>query len=107
MDRRTFAGVLAGTTAMTMLGCAGRTKESEAEPKSAGTAASQGGRLALYRSVGEELAQFDVDVPAGTLAQRGAVLLPANIQYVWQHPSRQYLYVTSSDSGPGDRKSVV
>jgi len=101
MDRRTFAGMLAGTTAMTMLGCAGRTKESEAEPKSAGTAASQSGRLALYRSVGEELAQFDVDVPAGSLAQRGAVLLPANIQYVWQHPSRQYLYVTSSDSGPG------
>jgi len=102
MDRRTFAGVLAGTTAMTMLGCAGRTKESAAESKGAGTAAAaQGGRLALYRSVGEELAQFDVDVAGATLAQRGAVLLPANVQYVWQHPSRQYLYVTSSDSGPG------
>ena len=102
MDRRTFAGVLAGTAAMTMLGCAGRTKESAAEPKGAGTAAaSQGGKLALYRSVGEELAQYDVDVAGATLAQRGAVLLPANVQYVWQHPSRQYLYVTSSDSGPG------
>ena len=99
MDRRTFAGMLAGTTAMTMLGCAGRTKESAAEPKGAGTAAApQGGNLALYRSVGEELAQFDVDVAGATLAQRGAVLLPANVQYVWQHPSRQYLYVTSSDS---------
>jgi 6-phosphogluconolactonase (cycloisomerase 2 family) len=86
---------------MTMLGCAGRTKESAAEPKSTGTAASQDGRLALYRSVGEELAQFDVDVAGATLVQRGAVLLPANVQYVWQHPSRQYLYVTSSDSGPG------
>ena len=90
MDRRTFTGMLAGTTAMTMLGCAGTTKESAAS-----------GKLALYRSVGEELAQFDVDVAGATLVQRGAVLLPANVQYVWQHPSRQYLYVTSSDSGPG------
>ena len=91
MDRRTFTGMLAGTTAMTMLGCAGTTKGS----------APGGGRLALYRSVGDELAQFDVDVAGATLVQRGAVLLPANIQYVWQHPSRRYLYVTSSDSGPG------
>jgi 6-phosphogluconolactonase (cycloisomerase 2 family) len=29
------------------------------------------------------------------------VTLPANVQYVWPHPSRRYLYVTSSNSGPG------
>jgi 6-phosphogluconolactonase (cycloisomerase 2 family) len=29
------------------------------------------------------------------------VLLPANIQYAWPHPSRRHLYVVSSNGGPG------
>ncbi len=56
---------------------------------------------ALYRSVGEELHHFDVDVEATSLTQRGTVTVPAGVQYVWPHPSRQYLYVASSNRGPG------
>lgn len=57
--------------------------------------------IALYRSVGEELAHYEVDVNGATLVKRAAVMLPANVQYAWPHPSRQYLYVASSNSGPG------
>jgi 6-phosphogluconolactonase (cycloisomerase 2 family) len=55
----------------------------------------------LYRSVGEELHHFDVDVGAASLTSRGTVTVPAGVQYVWPHPSRQYLYVASSNRGPG------
>jgi 6-phosphogluconolactonase (cycloisomerase 2 family) len=51
--------------------------------------------------VGEELHHFDVDVDAASLTQRGAVMVPAGVQYVWPHPSRRYLYVASSNRGPG------
>ena len=59
------------------------------------------GLTALYRSVGEELHHFDVDVEAASLTRRGTVKAPAGVQYVWPHPSRQYLYVASSNRGPG------
>jgi len=52
---------------------------------------------ALYRSVGDELAHYQIDVEAGTLAQQAAVRLPAKVQYVWPHPSKRYLYVISSE----------
>jgi 6-phosphogluconolactonase len=58
-------------------------------------------RLALYASVGPELTQYDVDVDAATLARRGTVRVPANVQYVWPHASRRFLYVASSDSASG------
>jgi 6-phosphogluconolactonase len=51
--------------------------------------------------VGEGLHHFDVDVEAASLTQRGTVTVPAGVQYVWPHPSRQYLYVASSNRGPG------
>ena len=57
--------------------------------------------FALYRSVGEVLTQFDVDVERAELTQRGPVVLPGNVQYVWPHPSRKYFYVTTSDGGSG------
>lgn len=58
-------------------------------------------RLVLYVSCGPELAWYDVDVDQATLARRGSVTLPANIQYAWPHTSNRYLYVTSSDSASG------
>jgi 6-phosphogluconolactonase (cycloisomerase 2 family) len=58
-------------------------------------------RIALYASVGPELTQYDVDVEAATLTRRGTVRVPANVQYVWPHASRQFLYVASSDSASG------
>jgi len=54
-----------------------------------------------YASVGPLLNMFDVDVDGAQLRERGAVTLPANIQYAWPHPSRRWLYVVSSNGGPG------
>jgi 6-phosphogluconolactonase (cycloisomerase 2 family) len=68
--------------------------------------------LALYASVGADLTQYDVDVETGDLTRRGNVTLPANVQYVWPHASRRFLYAASSNSasgmGPaGDRHHVT
>lgn len=62
-----------------------------------------GSRIALYASVGRRLIQYDADVEDAALAERGAVTLPANVQYVWPHPSGNYLFVASSDGGPDAR----
>ena len=59
------------------------------------------GRTVFYAGVGPELIQYDIDVAAATLSRRSSVRVPANVQYLWQHASRQYVYVTSSDRGPG------
>lgn len=58
-------------------------------------------KTVLYASVGPELALFDIDVADAALVKRGAVTLPANIQYAWPHPSTRYFYVVSSNGGPG------
>src|SRR3989441_2292493 len=42
-----------------------------------------------------------MDVDEASLVKRNTVSLPANIQYAWPHPSRQYFYVVSSGGGPG------
>ena len=57
--------------------------------------------VALYASVGPELTQYDMDVDAATLTRRCSVRVPANVQYVWPHASRRFLYVASSDSASG------
>ncbi|HEY1931655.1 MAG TPA: beta-propeller fold lactonase family protein [Acetobacteraceae bacterium] len=62
---------------------------------------SEAPRVALYANVGAELTHYDVDVAACTLTRRGAVTLPANVQYAWPHASRRFLYVASSDTAPG------
>jgi 6-phosphogluconolactonase (cycloisomerase 2 family) len=54
-----------------------------------------------YASTGPELTLYDIDVEGAALTKRGTVLLPANIQYAWPHPSRRHLYVVSSNGGPG------
>ena len=58
-------------------------------------------KTVLYASVGADLTQYDMDVEAATLTKRGTVTVPANIQYVWPHASRRFLYVASSDSASG------
>ena len=85
VDRRTFMSLLAGAVAA---------------PK---FAAAQSGpsKTVLYASVGPELTQYDVDVDGAALTRRGTVSLPANVQYVWPHASRRYLYVASSSSASG------
>ena len=59
-------------------------------------------KTSLYVSQGEEFWHYEVDVDKATLARRRCVLLPAKVQYVWPHPSRRYLYVTSSDRVRGE-----
>ena len=54
-----------------------------------------------YASIGPELILFDLDVEAAALNKRSSATLPANIQYAWPHPCRRYLYVASSNGGPG------
>lgn len=63
--------------------------------------AATGNRVALYASVGPELAHWDVDVEAATLTRRGSVALPANVHYCWPHASRRFLYAATSDSASG------
>ncbi len=59
-------------------------------------------KAVFYQSIGPELARYDVDVDGVALTRRDAVTTPgANVQYVWPHPSKKYLYVVSSDGGPG------
>ena len=57
-------------------------------------------KTVYYASIGPELTLYDIDVDSAALIKRGAVTLPANIQYVWPHPSRRYLYAVSSNGGP-------
>jgi 6-phosphogluconolactonase len=59
-------------------------------------------KTVLYQSVGEELFRWDVDVEAATLTRRDAVTLPSKIQYVWPHPSKKFLTVSTSDAPSGN-----
>jgi hypothetical protein len=61
---------------------------------------STSNKIVLYASVGPDLTWYDVDIEHGTLVNRGAVALPANVQEAWPHPSKQYLYVAWSNGGP-------
>src|SRR5580704_11361215 len=58
-------------------------------------------RTMFYASIGQALTWFDVDIEGAALMKRGTVKLLANIQYAWPHPSRRFLYVVSSNGGPG------
>src|SRR6266481_3108545 len=58
-------------------------------------------KAVFYASVGSEITLYGMNVEDTTLEKRGAVKLPANVQYAWPHPSKQYFYVVSSGGGPG------
>ena len=64
-----------------------------------GPVRAQTSHAVLYASAGAVLTQYDVDAQAASLVKKSSVRLPANVQYVWQHPSRKYLYVAWSDGG--------
>jgi len=85
ISRRAFGGLIAGVIAM--------------PDTSRGESAKR--KTVYYASIGPELILFDIDVDGAALTKRGAVTLPANIQYAWPHPSRRTLYVVSSNGGPG------
>ncbi len=58
-------------------------------------------RVALYGAVDDELTHYEVDVANASLTKRATVKVPANVQYAWPHPSRQFLYVATSNRGHG------
>jgi 6-phosphogluconolactonase len=59
-------------------------------------------KAVFYQSIGPELFRHDIDAEAATLTRREVVTTPgANVQYAWLHPSKHYLYVVSSNGGPG------
>ena len=85
MDRRTFATLLVGSIAVP------RPSWKHLQGAKA--------RTVFYSSVGGDLTLYSMDVDDASLVKRNTVTLPANIQYAWPHPSRQYLYVVSSVGG--------
>lgn len=58
-------------------------------------------KLALYSAVGARITRYEVDVEAATLTACESVPALANVQYAWPHPSRRWLYVATSNRGPG------
>jgi 6-phosphogluconolactonase (cycloisomerase 2 family) len=67
------------------------------------------GKVHLYSAVDAVMTHYEVDVEAATLAKRESIEAPSFVQYAWPHPSRKFLYVTSSNRGPGlkaDRNHV-
>src|SRR5262245_19803249 len=90
MDRRTITLVLASAAASGLVGCV--------------TGGGSGGRkpTVFYQSVGDQLTHWHVDVDQAALTRRASITLPSNVQYVWPHPSRPYLYVSTSDAASGN-----
>ena len=87
MNRRTFATLIAGSIAAPGL----------ARWQNRRTSAN----TVYYSSVGGELTVHSMNIEDASLTKRNAVTVPVDIQYAWPHPSRQYLYVVSSNGGPG------
>jgi 6-phosphogluconolactonase len=90
MDRRTFNTALVSAAATSLVGCA------------TGSPGGGSGRTVLYQSLGDRLTHWDVDVDNAVLTRRASITLPSNVQYVWPHPSRKYLYISTSDAASGN-----
>src|ERR1700685_1401655 len=90
VDRRSFTTLLVGAIAA----------------PEASFAQGSKAKNVFYASAGPELTLYSVDVDGAALVKRGTVSTAANIQYAWPHPSKKYLYVVSSDGGPGSSGAV-
>ena len=63
----------------------------------------------LYSAIDDELTHYDARRGARH-ARAESVKVPAIVQYAWPHPTRRFLYVTTSNRGPGlkaDRNHVT
>jgi 6-phosphogluconolactonase len=83
IDRRSFTALLAGAIA------APRAARSQMKAS----------KTAFYASVGPALNRYQIDVDGAGLNRQETLMLPANVQYVWPHPSASFLYVASSNGG--------
>lgn len=61
-------------------------------------------KAALYSAVGDELTHYELG--SASLIKRGTVTVPANVQYAWPHPSRRYLYVSTSNRGSSPKADL-
>jgi 6-phosphogluconolactonase (cycloisomerase 2 family) len=59
-------------------------------------------KTVLYQSIGAEIFRWDVDVVAASLTRRESVVVPSNVQYVWPHPSKKFITVSTSDAPSGN-----
>jgi 6-phosphogluconolactonase (cycloisomerase 2 family) len=84
LGRRTVTALLAGSIAAPSIALA--------QAKRAGAV--------FYNAVGPTLTCWHVDLGAASLTRQGSVTMPALIQYAWRHPSRNVLYVASSNFVP-------
>ena len=83
IDRRSFAALVAGAFAA---------------PRTAwGQMTSS--KTVFYASVGPALTLYQIDIEGAGLTRQGTVMLPANVQYIWRHPSAPFLYVATSNGG--------
>ena len=58
-------------------------------------------KTVVYSGVGRQFTCYEVEVSAAALIKRDTVELMSTVQYAWPHPSRKFLYVSSSNGGPG------
>lgn len=63
-------------------------------------------KIALYSAIDDELTHYEVDADQPALTKRATVKAPSFVQYAWPHPSHRYLYVTTSNRGPGLKADV-
>jgi len=89
-NRRTVSAMLAGTVVAPGFAFAKGAKGDGTKGKSA-----------FYSGVANELTHYEVDVSSAELAKRGSIKMPGGIMYAWPHPSKKFLYVTSSTGGAG------
>src|SRR5436190_9593203 len=58
-------------------------------------------KVNLYSAVDDEVTHYGVDVEAATLTRRSSIRVPSFVQEGAAHPSGKYLYLTTSNRGPG------
>jgi len=56
-------------------------------------------KAVFYASVGPALTRYQIGVEEAALTRQDTVMLPANVQYAWPHPSAPFLYVATSNGG--------
>ncbi len=83
IDRRSFTALVAGVIAT---------------PRTAWSQMTSS-RTVFYASVGSAFTRYQIDIDGAGLSRQDTVMLPANVQYVWRHPSAPFLYVATSNGG--------
>ncbi len=83
IDRRSFTALVAGVIAT---------------PRAAWSQMTSN-KTVFYASVGPAFTRYQIDIDGAGLTRQDTVMLPANVQYVWRHPSAPFLYVATSNGG--------